>query len=608
MLCNVLFFVLAFCLTAFSFAFGQEKIDTVKTVKSLQPQSPQATGDNIKFKNSSGSAIITFTDEGSNKGSITLPSMTSDPSITTNKLYNVSGTLKFNGSAVGSGSGVNEINDLDDGRTYLSSVYLGQNAGSSGTGNANTVLGTEAMNSHNTGDVNTAVGYRALYNNTTGTGNVVLGNKAGYYETGSNKLYIENSSSSSPLIWGDFSSDSVKINGGLDVTSAISTPHLQVTYSPTGISPGDILVASDANGNLEWQKPVDEIGAESIDDLTDGKYKTADGGLFLGENAGFNDVVGTEPKHNVGVGKGALYSNTTGARNVVVGFEANYFNEKGTNNTIVGYRAGKGSSLHNKSGNVFIGYQAGSAETGSNKLYIENSASTAPLIWGDFSLDIAAINGDFGVGTQNPSDKVHIVAASGQDAFRIQIGGATKFRVFSNGGTSIGTNNTSGTPTNGLYVHGDIKNQGGVLHTSDRRFKKNIIKIENALEKLREVNGVYYNWKTEEYPERNFTEKKQIGVIAQEVEKVFPELVNTDSEGYKSVNYSKFTSVLIEAIKEQDERIRTQNERIKKLEEENNELKVVINKNKNFQEEIKVVKSALMKLIEKDHDIKFSNN
>ena len=60
-----------------------------------------------------------------------------------------------------------------------------------------------------------------------------------------------------------------------------------------------------------------------------------------------------------------------------------------------------------------------------------------------------------GIGTPNPSDALHIVGASNDDPLRVQVGTATKLRIFNNGGTSIGTNNSSGTPANGLYVLGN---------------------------------------------------------------------------------------------------------------------------------------------------------
>jgi hypothetical protein len=94
-------------------------------------------------------------------------------------------------------------------------------------------------------------------------------------------------------------------------------------------------------------------------------------------------------------------------------------------------------------------------------------------------------------------------------------------------------------------------NSNGIQESSDIRFKKNITPLSNALENILKLEGVSYNWKQEEFPDRNFGTQTEIGVIAQEIEKVYPELVATDKEGYKSVQYSHLVPVLIEAIKEQ---------------------------------------------------------
>jgi hypothetical protein len=66
-----------------------------------------------------------------------------------------------------------------------------------------------------------------------------------------------------------------------------------------------------------------------------------------------------------------------------------------------------------------------------------------------------------------------------------------------------------------------------------------------------QVDGVSYNWRKDEFPERTFGDRTEIGFIAQELEKVFPELVSTNAEGFKSVQYSHMVPVLLEAIKEQ---------------------------------------------------------
>lgn len=85
--------------------------------------------------------------------------------------------------------------------------------------------------------------------------------------------------------------------------------------------------------------------------------------------------------------------------------------------------------------------------------------------------------------------------------------------------------------------------------TSDLRFKKNIETIENALNIVMNLNGVRYSWRKEEYPDKNFVDTVQLGFIAQEVEKVLPEVVGTDENGWKSVQYTQVVALLVEAIK-----------------------------------------------------------
>ena len=95
----------------------------------------------------------------------------------------------------------------------------------------------------------------------------------------------------------------------------------------------------------------------------------------------------------------------------------------------------------------------------------------------------------------------------------------------------------------------------GVNIDSDARYKKNVKTIQNALDKINRMRGVEYEWKTNEFPEMNFSKEKQIGLIAQEVENVIPEIVSTNSNGYKSLDYSRTVAILIEAIKEQQKEI-----------------------------------------------------
>jgi hypothetical protein len=93
---------------------------------------------------------------------------------------------------------------------------------------------------------------------------------------------------------------------------------------------------------------------------------------------------------------------------------------------------------------------------------------------------------------------------------------------------------------------------------SDIRLKKDIKPLTSALSTLGKLQGKSYRWKDNNEPD--------IGLIAQELEKVIPELVKTDNKGYKSIVYQKLTAVLIEAVKEQQQEINNLSNRIAMLE------------------------------------------
>lgn len=116
---------------------------------------------------------------------------------------------------------------------------------------------------------------------------------------------------------------------------------------------------------------------------------------------------------------------------------------------------------------------------------------------------------------------------------------------------------TAGGPTNLiLQSNGNVCSASGSFVTcSDMRYKENIQPLENPLKKLLQLNGVSYNWNVEQFPNRFTNENTQIGLIAQEVEKIYPELVSTDAEGYKAIDYTRLTPVLLEAIKELNNRM-----------------------------------------------------
>jgi hypothetical protein len=102
-----------------------------------------------------------------------------------------------------------------------------------------------------------------------------------------------------------------------------------------------------------------------------------------------------------------------------------------------------------------------------------------------------------------------------------------------------------------LAVTGTVSGGGAYTNASDKRFKKDIAKVQQATAKLQAITGVNFNWKQTQFPSRRFSAKLQAGFIAQEVEAVIPEVVLTDKDGWKSMAYSGLIPYLVEAVKEQ---------------------------------------------------------
>jgi len=88
------------------------------------------------------------------------------------------------------------------------------------------------------------------------------------------------------------------------------------------------------------------------------------------------------------------------------------------------------------------------------------------------------------------------------------------------------------------------------VQLSDERYKKNVEPLKNSLSKVSQLNAVNYQFKTEEFKEKAFDENSQIGFIAQEVQNIYPEIVNEDKEGFLSISYISLIPVLADALKE----------------------------------------------------------
>lgn len=153
-----------------------------------------------------------------------------------------------------------------------------------------------------------------------------------------------------------------------------------------------------------------------------------------------------------------------------------------------------------------------------------------------------------GIGNIHTPNNLKIAA----DGEYVDISDNTNTIRLKEGKLSIGTLNHQGYD---LCVEGTAYCTSGSWSASDERWKKNIKPLNNALQDVLRMKGVEYEWKKDQYPEKRFPQGKQIGLIAQEVEETLPEVVSTNSDGYKSISYEKIVPVLIEAIKEQNKRI-----------------------------------------------------
>ena len=153
----------------------------------------------------------------------------------------------------------------------------------------------------------------------------------------------------------------------------------------------------------------------------------------------------------------------------------------------------------------------------------------------------------------------NLVSGSAQVTLSSTTGGTTSSNVqFNSLGIGMAASATAGRI--------DASNDVVAFSTSDIRFKENIVPIENALDKISKISGNTYDWKAELKDVHGY-EGNDVGVIAQEVEAVLPQLVQNRDNGYKAVKYDKLVALLIEGIKEQQTQIHSLTIEIEKLKE-----------------------------------------
>ncbi|HEX2684654.1 MAG TPA: tail fiber domain-containing protein, partial [Ferruginibacter sp.] len=395
------------------------------------------------------------------------------------------------------------------------------------SGSNNTVIGQAAGlgTAGNSFSNNTIVGYQSGYSLTTGSNNVFIGYQSGYNETaGSNKLYIANSSSNPPLVYGDFSAgriglgtiapgEKLEVNGNIQLTSGGT-----VQAAPSSVGSAYSITVRGGDPYV----PVGGSGGSVNIVATNNMPAGGSGYSNLGTSGAINLTAGS------GYNSGGGHINITAGATSCWALASNSHSDvniQGGQNLV----AADAASINVQGGGT-VGVGCPTPNANGGNLILKSGIGTGSGTQGNIQL----LNGNVGIGTSAPSSKLEVC-------------GNTRI---------IGTLNVSST----------LSSSTGITCPSDIRYKKDISPIADPLQKLLKLNGVNYYWKQEEFINMNFSDKMQTGFIAQDLEKIFPEMVFTDEKGYKSVDYSRLTPVLVETIKEQQKQIKAINKKLEEIE------------------------------------------
>lgn len=410
-------------------------------------------GNEIDFVNTAPDQTVTITGTGGTVVTGTYPnfSVGSTPASTNTNIYTDDGTLPtdrnvdMDGNVLNFDGGRIELNDgrnnvlVGDGNASTNTTGSGNAAfgtnilSANTTGLRNVGIGFNTLTSNTTGDYNIGVGFNALRNITTTNNNIALGYESMRNRTGgANNVGIgantlrDNLVGSNNIAIGQ-SSMLLSTGGGQNI--AMGTSSLRSNTS--GIyniglgyqtlfrnTTGRYNIAFGSNSMLANTTGVHNValGSNTLSKNTTGGYNfagtvnsllnntTASHNIGIGYLAlqftttgGANLGLGTQALrfnttgiHNIAFGAYSAQQNTTGRYNIAAGQYALRFNKVGHYNVALGYRAGW-SALG--SGNVFLGKHAGYNEVGSNKLYIDNTSTADPLIYGDFATNLLRVNG-----------------------------------------------------------------------------------------------------------------------------------------------------------------------------------------------------------------------
>ncbi len=372
------------------------------------------------------------------------------------------------------------------------------------TGNDNTASGFNALFSNTTGDNNTATGLNALQGNTTGNDNTATGQNALFHNiTGAN-----NTGSGFNALFRNTTGRSNTANGldALYTNNGSFNTASGVNALRNNVTGGDNTATGvDAleNNNGSFNTAA---GFEALVNNTTGKDNTANGydGLFSN----------TTGSNNTASGLNALYANN-GSNNTASGLDALYKNATGDNNTA----GGVGALSNNATGsnNIALGYSAGAnLIDGNNDIYIGN-------------LGAVTENRTIRIGAQGLQTRTFVAGISG-------------------------TNVTGGAD---VVVNGN--GQLGIVKSS-ARFKDDIRDMGDASERLMKLRPVTFRYKDDP------TGILQYGLVAEEVARVYPELVTYGADGkVESVRYSMLTGMLLNELQKQTIENARQAEKVRRL-------------------------------------------
>ncbi|MGQ0542054.1 MAG: tail fiber domain-containing protein [Blastocatellia bacterium] len=485
------------------------------------------------------------------------------------------------------GVSAGKLNSTVSGNSFFGAFSGAKNT----TGGFNAFFGSSSGSENTTGSSNSFFGADAGKSNTTGTFNAFFGTGAGE----------QNTIGASNAFFG-------RLTGELNTTGTDNSFYGSLAGNANTAGRDNSFVGRSAGGR-------------NVD---------GDNNSFLGRSAGFENTTGNG---NSFVGRDAGNTNSTGSNNTIIGYDSDLGTNNLTNASAVGYKAFVETndslvlgSVNGKNGatadtKVGIGTTTPDAsldierETFGPSLQLTNYGSNSVIqgrsssgtranptatLSGDNLLTISAFGRTdqvFAIGAKieftatqdwdlinNKRASINFFSNSVVPPFSTVL----RMKIDENGSVGIGTDS----PAEKLDVAGDIRvgflsgttgciedRDGTVIAgtcSSDLRFKKNITSFGNILNNFTKLRPVNFFWRADEFPDKQFGKHESFGLIAQEAEEIFPELVATDEKGYKLVNYSKLPLLTIQAVKEQQAQIEEQRGRIEQQAKQIEQLKSVI--------------------------------